>query len=478
MPKRDWGPGKVLSRRVSAHIDEILPATIPQDGDVHFTALGAMQNEVLPPGAVGGIIELSGLLGENSQFTVEVSMSLQRRGGSASNPREDDWQVSAEFSRVEGRGPADLEPFQYYLEWTETTADGTHSDSGVISLPKIAEDYRYGRSESMSALLLTEIIANRKASKSNDRHGRVSHAGSLAMLGSFHTAVDEKRIPGPEGKLDWAAVDALLGPDADTLAAQMDVSTTIPEKKRRAVAKGVDFLSDDNSETASNGGSTGQDSNPVGGSSELDYLLTQIKADDPEIKGPPIVLEPDRARARRDRLESTLQTYPEGFVEALQSGNFGVAARRAEQASQPYEKMVLLYGFWVLYDAIVKLQESERAVRQIAAAISAFGTAIDRGDADMAELSLKRASDAFVTITKELVNGAQTDFEDLRGLLAYEGLQETFDQYVANREELGGSQLAHYESVCEGLVEAARRQHERAEKAREVFYRFTNDSAR
>mgnify|MGYP006276420389 FL=1 len=475
MSKHNWGSGDVVSRRVGNNLDEILPASLSPDDDVHFSAYGALREPVLPTAAVGGLIELSGSVGTESQFEVTVETRMQRRVAAGGDPDGEDWLVRATFSRVDGRGPADLDPFSYHVEWRERTRDRTSGDAGVVTLGTVADKYQFGHAEGVALLLLTEIVANRKAAASRDRSERVNHAGSLAMLGSFHTAVDEKRIPGANGPLDWEAVDGLLGPEAETLAASMNVTTTVPEKQRRAAAKGRDFLAEDFGETDAADTEAEPAQTP---NARLQELLEEIGETEPDIDGPPIVVAPDRARRQRERLQSMLASYPEGFRRALAAGNFGLAASRAESASDPYEKMVLVYAFFALYGAIADLQASERAVRQIAAAITAFRTAIDRGNADMAELSLKRASDAFVTVTKRLVNGAQPDIEDLRGLLAYEGLQEVFDRQVAKREELGGSHLTYYEAAAESLVEGARRQHERAEKAREAFYQFTNGPGR
>ena len=475
MSKHNWGSGEVVSRRVGNHLDDVLPASLSQDDDVHFSAYGALRDPILPDAAVGGVIELSGAVGESSQFEVTVEQRMQRRVAAGGDPDGEDWLVRATLSRIDDRGPTDLDPFRYHVEWRERTTDRTRGDTEVVSLGTVADTYQFGRAEGVALLLLTEIVANRKAASSRDRNERVNHAGSLARLGSFHTAVDEKRIPGADGPLDWEAVDGLLGPEADTLAASMNVTTTVPEKQRRAAAKGRDFLSDAADETDAGSGSAAPNSRP---NDRLATLLEEIGATEPDVEGPPILVAPDRARRQLERLESMLESYPEGFRQALADGNFGLAAARAESTSDPYEKVVLIYAFSTLYGAIVDLQASERAVRQIAAAITAFRTAIDRGNADMAELSLKRASDAFVTITKRLVEGAQPDLEDLRGMLAYEGLQDAFDGHLANRDELGGDGLDYYEAACEALIDEARRQHERAEKAREAFYQFTNGPGR
>jgi hypothetical protein len=247
----------------------------------------------------------------------------------------------------------------------------------------------------------------------------------------------------------------------------------VPEKQRRAAKKGLDFLHDDvTGRTTEEPGETGA---VQADGAKLESLLQEIDAMTLQIGAPPIQLSAARVASQRDRLERRLRAYPDGFPGALRAGNFGVAKQRAESAADPYEKMVLVYAFYELYGIIGQLQESEQAVRQIAAAITAFGRAIDGGNAEMAELSLKRASDAFVTITKRLVEGAQSDLADLRSLLAYHDLQAAFDRQVDSRAKLGGSDLAHYEKVSSALVESARRQHGRAEKAREVFYLFTDD---
>lgn len=473
MSRRNWGSGDVLSRRVGANIEEILPASLSGDDNVHFTAYGAMRQSVLPPEAVGGILELTGMVGENSQFKLALTATMQRRAAAGGGPETGDWTIQASFYRTAGHGVADLDPFAYAVEWREQHADRSASDSAVVSLDSVAETHRYGRTEGVAALLLTEIIANRKASARSDRGQRVSHAGSLAMLGSFNSAVDAGRIPGANGPLDWEGVAELLGPEAETLAAKTSVQTAVPEKQRRAAKKGLDFLHDDvTGRTTEAPGETGA---TQADGAKLGSLLQEIDAMNLQIGAPPIEISTARVASQRDRLESRLRAYPDGFPGALGAGNFGVAKQRAESAADPYEKMVLVYAFYELYGIIGQLQESEQAVRQIAAAITAFGRAIDGGNAEMAELSLKRASDAFVTITKRLVEGAQSDLADLRSLLAYHDLQAAFDRQVDSRAELGGSDLAHYEGVSSALVESARRQHGRAEKAREVFYLFTDD---
>ncbi|MDZ7850781.1 MAG: hypothetical protein U5K70_08290 [Halodesulfurarchaeum sp.] len=467
MSKRNWGSGEVLSRKVGANIEELLPPNLATADNVHFTAHGPLRREVRPERAVGGTIDVIGVVGEDSQFKVVLELSMQKRAGSGADPEDlEDWTVWTTFFRSKGTGPGDLDPFQYYVEWHETIGEWAASDSVVVDLHTIGEQYRYGCSDGLATLLLTEIMANRRASAQTSRADRISHSGSLAMMGSFNTALDNGRISGQGWKLDWSQVAELLGPDTESVAARMAVETAVPERQRRAAMKGVDFLADETTDS----GRSGLD-RTVG--QRLSSLLEEIAAMNLREARPASDLATGDVSVTQQRLAGIVRGYPDGFPSALEDGNFGVARNIGKSSDEPYEKMVLIYAFHELYAAIGQLQESDRAVRDIASAITAFGTAIDRGNTDMAQLSLKRASDAFMTVTRELVDGAQSRLESLKGLLAYHDLAEAFDSQVAKREDLTGAELEYYLEATESLVETARRQHERTEKAREAYHFYT-----
>ncbi len=471
MGRRDWGPGEVLSRKVGANIDELLPANLATADNVHFTARGPLRREIRPERAVGGTIHVSGIVGEDSQFKVVLELSMQKRDSATTDPDAlDNWTVTTTFYRVEGRGPPDLDPFHYYVEWHEQIGEAAASDSGVIDLDAITEHYRYGRADGVAILLLTEIMANRRASAQTSRADRVSHHGSLAMMGSFNTALDNGRISGAGWQLDWSQVADLLGPESETIATRMSGETAVPEKQRRAAMKGLDFLADE----TQRGGSPDR-SQPIG--QRLIDLLEEIAAMGGSDAGAATALSRGDVSVKQQRLAEIVRGYPDGFPSALEDGNFGVAKNIAESSEEPYEKMVLVYAFHELYAAIGQLQESDRAVRDIASAITAFGTAIDRGNAEMAQLSLKRASDAFVTVTRELVDGAQPRLEALQSLLAYHDLVDAFDAQLTKREDLTAEELSSFLEATKSLIESARKQHERAEKAREAYHLYTSERA-
>jgi hypothetical protein len=471
MSRRNWGTSEVLSRKVGANIDEILPANLAKADNVHFTARGPIRREVRPERAVGGTVEVSGVIGENSQFKVDLELSMKKREGASTDPEDfEDWTVRTTFYRSEETGPADLEPFHYYVEWEEHIGDRAATDTGVVDLDTIGEQYRFGRTDGVATLLLTEIMANRRASSKTARSDRISHAGSLAMMGSFNSAVDKGRITGQGWTLGWEEVAELLGPDAETVAVRMSVETALPEKQRAAAKKGVDFLAEETT--------AGEHTDPnrmIG--QRLADLLEEIEAMNVTEGRAASDLARGDVMAKQQRLAEIIAEYPDGFPAALEDGNFGVARDIAKASDEPYEKMVLIYAFHELYEVISQLRESDKAVRNIASAITAFTTAIDRGNAEMAQLSLKRASDAFVTVTRELVDGARNTVESLESVLAFHDLAEAFDSQLSRRADLTGDELAYYEAATESLVETARNQHERAEKARQAYHLFTQQES-
>lgn len=469
MSKRNWGSGEVLSRKVGARIEELLPANLATADNVHFTARDPLSRESRPDRAVGGRINVSGMVGENSQFKAVLELEMQKRDSSGTDPKDlEDWTVTTTFYRTETAGPSQLDPFQYYAEWHEEVGEASAADSGVVDLDTIGDHYRYGRMDGVATLLLTEIMANRRASAKSTRRDRVSHQGSLAMMGSFNTALDNGRISGTGWKLDWSQVGDLIGPDAETIINRMSIETAVPEKQRKAALKGVDFLADE--ETSRQ---TGPDQSI---SHRLAGLLADLDSMDLSDSAAAIDLARGDVDVKQERLETIIRTYPDGLPAALDDGNFGMARNIAETGEESYEKMVMVYAFHELYAAIGQLQESDRAVRDIAAAITAFATAINRGNSEMAQLSLKRASDAFVTVTRELVDGAQTRLNYLRALLAYHDLSEVFDTQVEKRDDLRGEDLAYYLEATDSLNESARQQHERAEKAREAYHLFSQQA--
>ncbi|MFW6458555.1 MAG: hypothetical protein ACOCY6_03975 [Halodesulfurarchaeum sp.] len=451
---------------LGSHVDDILPANVDPGSTLSFGVNGSMRPEILPNRAIGGVMEITGQVGENSQFKVDVKLTMQRRPDPDTNRTEPEkWIVKSTIYRNERTREEDLNPFNYHVKWREQAGDRGGSGTAVITLGTVEEHYRYGREEGVAALLLTEIVADEKASQ-DDRSNRVPHYGSLARMGAFDTALDEGRIATENWTLTREKAKELLGPDAQTLVSRTTVESQFPGTDRRAVVND-DFSSEDGFAE----GAESDENQPVG--ARLSSDLEEIREMKLEMERPPIVADPEAVTRRKNYFSNTLKQYPKGLAAAFRDGNFGVASRLASTAPDPYEKVVLVYALYELFDFIEQIQDSEEAVRQISSAITAFSKAIARDDEEMARLSLKRASEAFLTVTNELLEGARPTIEDLRSVLAYHELIESFDRYVARWDELEGDSLAHYERVTEDLIDSARRQHERAEKAREAFHLYT-----
>ncbi|MBS3761512.1 MAG: hypothetical protein KGY43_08625, partial [Halodesulfurarchaeum sp.] len=101
MSKRNWGSGEVLSRKVGARIEELLPANLATADNVHFTAQAPLSRDFRPERAVGGTINVSGMVGENSQFKIVLELAMQKRDSSGTDPEEfEDWTVTTTFYRT------------------------------------------------------------------------------------------------------------------------------------------------------------------------------------------------------------------------------------------------------------------------------------------------------------------------------------------------------------------------------------------
>lgn len=464
MANGNWASETVTSRKVGASIDTLLPADIETADTVSFRGSGPVRAATGPDGASGGTITVWGAIGARSQFRLDLELSLRRADSENEAEELEDWTVRTRFFRTEEAGVDDLDPFTYAVEWTESRDGETNSDSTTVDLNDVGGTYQLGGPDGVATLLLSEIIANRRGTANASWKNQVAHRGSLTKMGSFETALENGRIAGDGWTFDWSTVGELLGPDAQTVASRVSIETDPRKEALPDRFSDLDFVSTEGQSP------TASPDQPIG--QQLTSLLDEIASMHSPTDSPVEALVEGEVTETQQRWESILRSFPEGFPAALSNGNFGLAREIAESAEHPYKKMVMAYAFHELYAAIGQLQESDTAVQDIAAAITAFGSAINRGNTEMARLSLKRASDAFVTVTRELVEGAQTRLENLRGVLAFHDLSRQFDAQIGNRDDLGGNELSDYVAATEELVEQARRQHERAEKAREAFHLY------
>ncbi|AKH97461.1 hypothetical protein [Halanaeroarchaeum sulfurireducens] len=464
MSEANWGSGDVLSRKVGNHIQEILPANLQNSENAYFEQDGILRGELLPEDATEGTIHIVGGVGEDSQFKVLVEKTLTLNYVSdEGEPIERTVQLT--FYRAESKDLDELAPFEYTVTIREMEREATRTETRIPTIADIATDRYLGREETLAALLLTEIIANKKASSGRNRTERLSHAGSLAQLGSINAAIDNNRFRFGWG-LDWETLNDLLGPDAETIISKTSVETTTPERRKAASQKGIDFLADDG---ILEGDSTAETS---GLQSDIDDLLTDTVTNVFEEEDYIISQTRSELFEAREKYTSLVDSFPDEFVESLANQNFGTAKTQVTQKNK-YDRMVLAYSFKQLFDGVNDLLAAQDSIEDLSLAVNAFANGIAADDIEMAERGLQNATSAFIQVTQHLMEDGKRTIESIRPLLAFHELVKPFNQRLSETAELTGDELAFYESAVEEMEETAREQHERAEKAREVFYIYT-----
>lgn len=232
MPSGGFGPGKVRNRRVSGHIAELLPANLSRRSDYFLDGRRWLHPDHIPGGAKQGVCSLEAYVGSGGEFEVQVARSF--------DPETDHgWRCWNRIARTSSAGGRSLDPFEYLVRTAVKIGGKKRTDRSVVDWETLGDDHMYGGREAQAAVLLCENVAHRIA-KSDD--GFTSHHGSLSGSGSFSRVVDR----GQPIDVDWETVDDLLGPDADTIAAQVGIEPVQSEERiERAEERGIEFLDED-----------------------------------------------------------------------------------------------------------------------------------------------------------------------------------------------------------------------------------------
>lgn len=236
MPKDGFGPGTVVNRRVNKHISTLIPKTIHQHRDYHLEG-----QRVLPPNQIPGKADtcfcyLEVYVGTEGQFAVHQERRFDHNA-------EGEWRCRNKISRTESESSA-RGPFTYAVETTIDLCGRSQTERSHVSWSTLGDDPIYGSTEAQAATLLAEKMAHSKAVE----NGHYDHCGSLSRLGSLSNIIDNSRYL----VVEWDEVDAMLGPDADTIAASAGFDPLSGEQRENAERKSIDFLTDDlNEELAS-----------------------------------------------------------------------------------------------------------------------------------------------------------------------------------------------------------------------------------
>lgn len=461
-----WSIEDEGARAVRSHVQSILPPDVGTSSNLYFEQQGELADSLLPDEGETATVHVAGGIGADGEFKVSVIKQIDLKyvteGG---DPVERT--VHLTFYRAKSKHLERLDPFEYVVQIRVVEGGSTRTDMRRVTIADVASDRFLGKEETVAALALAEIVADRKTATNPESEDGQLQASSFAHGGSIEAAADERGLHLGALSPDWDTVSALLGPEAETVVAVPVVETTIPDRDQMGGPNAIDFLASDGilqPEGDRERASSLEDS--------LEELLAATITDVFESEDKIISRTRSELLEAKSRYDSTLDSFPAAFVRNLSAENFG-ASKSLVAADANYDRLVLEYSFQQLYEGITDLLAAQDSIEDLSLAVTAFANGLAAGDVEMAQRGLDRASTAYVDVTRHLLEHGKDTIESIRPVLTYHELIEPFNRRLAAQPELAGEELAYYESAVEELLEAAREQHERSEKAREVFHRYT-----
>lgn len=460
-----WSIEDEGARAVGSHVKSILPSDVGTSSNLYFEQAGELADRLLPEEGEQATVHVAGGIGAHAEFKVSVIKQIALKYVTeAGDPVER--KVHLTFYRAESKHLERLDPFEYVVQIRVVEGGSTRTDMRRVTIADVASDRFLGKEETVAALVLAEIVAERKSATGPERDGGKPQASSFAQGGSIEAAADGNGLHLGFLTPDWETMTELLGPEAETVVAAPIVRTTIPEPDQLGGPNAIDFLASDGilqPESDRERASSLEDS--------LEELLAATITDVFESEDQIISRTRSELLEAQARYDSTVDSFPAAFIENLSNENFG-AAKSLVATDANYDRLVLEYSFQQLYGGVTALLAGQDSIEDLSLAVTAFANGLAAGDVEMAQRGLDRASEAYVDVTRHLLENGKDTIESLRPVLSFHDLVEPFNRRLAAQPELAGEELAYYESAVGQLVEAAREQHERAEKAREVFHRY------
>ena len=224
-------PGRLYNRRVTKHIDDLLPEHVLSDQDFTFEGTTILDREKNPGKPAGGTCKIKSYVGRDGQLAVLEKSQLVSRG-------ETLWACSNRIRRTHAVGGTELAPFRYHVQTQILNQGERKRDEIVISLTGLEEMPVYGGREAQAALILAESLAVEKAVAPEEREDVCC---SLHKLPSLPAVINREEML----SLDWKEVDALVGPDAEMIAADVSIETVLDEERKEATKKGITMFTDD-----------------------------------------------------------------------------------------------------------------------------------------------------------------------------------------------------------------------------------------
>lgn len=225
--RRRFGPGEVYNRRVTKHLRSLIPDRVAPGEDYTFGGTTVLDDDANPGKPAGGTCHIKAYVGIDGQVTVLEKSAVK-------SDEEVLWACRNLLRRTHDVDGDDLSPFTYHVQTKIQSGGGSKANERTIELSTLTEKPVYGGREAQAALLLAERIA---CEKLRHRTSRTQSCCSLKDLPSFPRVVSNGWID-----LDWAEIDRLLGPNADTIAANVSVGEVEPEERKTAKEKGLEIF--------------------------------------------------------------------------------------------------------------------------------------------------------------------------------------------------------------------------------------------
>ena len=225
-------PGRVYNRRVTRHIERLLPEQSLTREDFTFSGDTIIDRENNPGKPPGGRCAVKSYVGGDGQFTVLEKSRLRSETG------ETLWACWNRIRRTHDVDAPALSPFEYHVQ-TQIFSEGQRKrDETIITVEELESMPVYGGREAQAAVILSERLAVEKAIAPGNRNDICC---SLHALPSLPRVIDRGEIL----RLSWREMDALLGPDSEMIAANVDIEPVNDEEREEAIEKGVKLLDPD-----------------------------------------------------------------------------------------------------------------------------------------------------------------------------------------------------------------------------------------
>jgi hypothetical protein len=229
----EFGPGEVYNRRVTDHLQTLLPDRMRPGDNYSFGGQTVLDSESNLGKPAGGTCRIKGYVGADGQITV-----LER--SRVTSGEEVLWASRNVIRRTHSVGGPNMEPFRYHVRTEIQSSANTKSGQTAIDISEFTSKPVHGGREAQAAVLLAERIAVEKESRS-----ATTSCCSLQDLPSFPRVVSKGWIG-----LDWQEINDLLGPEADTIAASVSLDPVHEAERQTAESKGIEIFTGPNEDLA------------------------------------------------------------------------------------------------------------------------------------------------------------------------------------------------------------------------------------